>query len=193
LPISELCIPASDTGIVHGDVHGREGVCGGRGVLTEAVFKNLATGVLVPELKRTHPTKSLPVDCNRIRPRRPRVTLYIQNKSTGADKEANWPPAPNGPIDANDYLYQWDASHDYNPSAGLEKIEATLLAINAADDQRNPPETGVTDTALKRVKNGRLYLIPASTETRGHGTTGNAAFYKQQLQELLQRAPQRTM
>jgi homoserine O-acetyltransferase len=95
--------------------------------------------------------------------------------------------------DANDYLYQWDASHDYNPSAGLEKIEATLLAINAADDERNPPETGVTDTALKRVKNGRLYLIPASTETRGHGTTGNAAFYKQQLQELLQRAPQRTM
>jgi homoserine O-acetyltransferase len=95
--------------------------------------------------------------------------------------------------DANDFLYQWEASHDYNPSAGLERIEATLLAINAADDERNPPETGVTDAALKRVKNGRLYLIPASTETRGHLTTGNAAFYKQQLQELLQTAPQRTM
>jgi homoserine O-acetyltransferase len=75
----------------------------------------------------------------------------------------------------------------------MEKIEATLLAINAADDERNPPETGVTDAAIKRVKNGRLYLIPASTETRGHLTTGNAAFYKQQLQELLQTAPQRTM
>jgi homoserine O-acetyltransferase len=95
--------------------------------------------------------------------------------------------------DANDFLYQWEASHDYNPSAGLERIEATLLAINAADDERNPPETGVTDAALKRVKNGRLYLIPASSETRGHLTTGNAAFYKQQLQELLQTAPQRTM
>jgi homoserine O-acetyltransferase/O-succinyltransferase len=95
--------------------------------------------------------------------------------------------------DANDYLYQWDASHDYNPSAALERIEATLLAINAADDERNPPETGVTDAALKRVRNGKLYLIPASTETRGHLTTGNARFYSQQLQELLATAPQRTM
>jgi homoserine O-acetyltransferase len=95
--------------------------------------------------------------------------------------------------DANDFIYQWQASHDYNPSAAMERIEATLLAINAADDERNPPETGVTDTALKRVKNGRLYLIPASTETRGHLTTGNAKFYTQQLKELLQTAPQRTM
>jgi homoserine O-acetyltransferase len=95
--------------------------------------------------------------------------------------------------DANDYIYQWEASHDYDPSAAMERIEATLLAINSADDERNPPETGVTDAALKRVKNGRLYLIPASTQTRGHLTTGNAAFYKQQLQELLQTAPQRTM
>lgn len=95
--------------------------------------------------------------------------------------------------DANDFIYQWEASHDYNPSAGMERIEAMLLAINAADDERNPPETGVTDAAIKRVKNGRLYLIPASTDTRGHLTTGNAAFYKQQLQELLQMAPQRTM
>src|SRR5260370_402275 len=95
--------------------------------------------------------------------------------------------------DANDFIYQWEASHDYNPSAGLERIEATLLAINAADDERNPPETRLTDSALKRVKNGRLYLIPASTETRGHLTTGSASFYKQQLQELLQTSPERTM
>lgn len=95
--------------------------------------------------------------------------------------------------DANDFIYQWQASHDYNPSARLERIEARLLAINAADDERNPPETGVTVDAMKRVKSGKLYLIPASAETRGHLTTGNAAFYKQQLQELLQTAPQRTM
>jgi len=95
--------------------------------------------------------------------------------------------------DANDFIYQWQASHDYDPYPGLERIEATLLAINAADDERNPPETGVTDAALKRVKNGRLYLIPASTETRGHLTTGSAKFYTQQLRELLQTAPQRTM
>jgi homoserine O-acetyltransferase len=95
--------------------------------------------------------------------------------------------------DANDFIYQWDASHDFNPSPNLEKIEATTLAINAADDERNPPETGVTDAAIKRIKNGRLYLIPASTETRGHLTTGNAKFYKQQLQDLLATAPQKTM
>jgi len=97
------------------------------------------------------------------------------------------------PSDANDFIYQWDASHDYNPSAGMERIEATLLAINAADDERNPPETGVMAAAIKRIKNGRLYLIPASIETRGHLTTGNAAFYAEQLRELLQSAPQRTM
>jgi homoserine O-acetyltransferase len=95
--------------------------------------------------------------------------------------------------DANDFIYQWEASHDYNPSAELDRIEATLLAINAADDERNPPETGVTDAALKRVRNGKLYLIPASTETRGHLTTGNAKFYQQRLRELLATAPQRTM
>src|SRR6478752_9263714 len=94
--------------------------------------------------------------------------------------------------DANDYIYQWDSSHDYDPSAGMEKIEAVVLAINAADDERNPPETGVTADAVKRIKNGKVYLIPASTETRGHLTTGNAKFYAEQVKELLQTAPQKT-
>ena len=96
-------------------------------------------------------------------------------------------------MDANDFVYQFQSSHDYDPSPRLEKIEAVVLAINAADDERNPPETGVTAAALQRVKNGRLFLIPASSATRGHLTTGNAAFYQQQLRELLQTAPQRTM
>ena len=87
--------------------------------------------------------------------------------------------------DANDFIYQWQASHDYDAAGGLPRIQATLLAINAADDERNPPETGVTLEALKQVKNGRLYLIPASAETRGHGTTANAKFYKRQIEELL--------
>ena len=110
-----------------------------------------------------------------------------------ADKMVDEQLAMAIPSDANDFVYQWDASHDYNPSARMEKIEATVLAINAADDERNPPETGVTADAIKRIKNGKLYLIPASAETRGHLTTGNAAFYAEQLKELLQTAPQRTM
>ena len=95
--------------------------------------------------------------------------------------------------DANDFVYQWESSHDYDPSAGLEKIEATTLLVNAADDERNPPETGLTEAALKRIRNARLHLIPASPQTRGHGTTGAASFYAQPLRELLQTAPQRTM
>jgi len=95
--------------------------------------------------------------------------------------------------DTNDFLYQWESSRDYNPSAGLERIEASLLAINAADDERNPPETGLMDAALKRVKNGRLHLIPASTTTRGHAATGNPNHYKSQLQDFLQSAPKRAM
>ena len=95
--------------------------------------------------------------------------------------------------DANDFLWQWDSSGDYDASSGLEKIEATVLAINAADDERNPPETGLMTDALKRVKNGKLHLIPASEESSGHLTTGNAKFYQQELQKLLEAAPQRGM
>ena len=91
--------------------------------------------------------------------------------------------------DANDHLYQWDASRDYNPSPGLERIKATLLAINSADDERNPPETGLLEREIKRVKNGRIYLVPASEQTAGHGTTAQAKFWKPQLVDLLQRAP----
>ena len=87
--------------------------------------------------------------------------------------------------DANDTLYQWSSSGDYNPSPGLERIKAAVLAINAADDERNPPETGVMEAEMKRVKNGKLYLIPASADTAGHGTTGNAKWYKAQLAEAL--------
>ena len=95
--------------------------------------------------------------------------------------------------DANDFLWQWGSSADYDPAPGLEKIQAAVLAINSADDERNPPETGITTDAMKRVKNGQLYLIPASELTSGHLTTGNAKFYKQQVEELLQTAPRRAM
>jgi homoserine O-acetyltransferase len=95
--------------------------------------------------------------------------------------------------DANDFLYQFDAARDYNPAPGLERIRAAVLAINSADDERNPPETGLMEQALKRIRNARLLLIPASAETRGHGTTANAAFWKQQLQDFLNTVPQRAM
>jgi homoserine O-acetyltransferase len=93
--------------------------------------------------------------------------------------------------DANDVLYQWDSSRDYNASAGLERIQAVLLAINSADDERNPPELGLLEREIKRVKNGRVLLIPGSEETAGHGTTARAKFWKKELGEILQTAPHR--
>jgi homoserine O-acetyltransferase len=93
------------------------------------------------------------------------------------------------PGDANNHLFQWDSSRDYNPSPNLEKISAALLVINSADDERNPPETGIMDRELKRIKGARYYLVPASDSTAGHGTTAQAKFWKPQLVELLQSAP----
>ena len=123
-------------------------------------------------------------------------TLNLQKQGATnalADKVVDARLAAPMTADANDFLWQWGSSADYDASAGLEKIEATLLLINAADDERNPPETGLTDAAMKRVKNGKLYLIPASEQTAGHGTTANAKHYSKQLDELLKTAPKRTM
>lgn len=95
--------------------------------------------------------------------------------------------------DANDYMYQWDSSRDYNPSPRLENIKAAVLAINSADDERNPPETGIMERELKRLKNARLLLIPASEDTRGHGTTGMARFWAKQLPAFLESVPKGSM
>jgi len=91
--------------------------------------------------------------------------------------------------DANDYLYQWESSGDYDPTPLLPKISAKVLLINSADDERNPPETGLTEAAMKQVKDGRIHLIAASAETRGHGTTANARFYAKPLAEFLEAVP----
>lgn len=93
--------------------------------------------------------------------------------------------------DANDFLYQWESSADYDAGPQLKRIKAALLVINSADDERNPPETGLMERELKRVNGAKLYLIPASADTRGHGTTSMAKFYKAPLQELLHVAPKR--
>jgi len=87
--------------------------------------------------------------------------------------------------DANDMLYYYEASTDYNPSPDLEKIRAPLDAINSADDEVNPPELGILEREIKRVPRGRYILIPTSDETRGHGTHSRAVVWKNYLVELL--------
>src|SRR5262245_1891620 len=87
--------------------------------------------------------------------------------------------------DANDTIYQYEASTDYNPSPMLEKIQVPLFAINSADDEINPPELGILEREIKRVKRGRYILIPLSNETRGHQTYNRAVLWKNHLIELL--------
>jgi homoserine O-acetyltransferase/O-succinyltransferase len=87
--------------------------------------------------------------------------------------------------DANDLMYQLASSHDYDPSAELEKITAQVLFVNSADDFINPPDLGIAERMIKRVKRGRFLLIPASEATHGHGTHTWAVFWKKDLQQLL--------
>lgn len=87
--------------------------------------------------------------------------------------------------DANDMLYQFDASRDYNPEPKLETIQAPLLAINSADDQVNPPEMGIAEREIKRVKRGRFVLLPITDQTRGHGSHSVPALWQNYLAELL--------
>jgi homoserine O-acetyltransferase len=90
-------------------------------------------------------------------------------------------------LDANDLLYQVNASRNYNPSPLLEKIKAPAMSVNSADDFINPPELGIAEREIKKVKNGRFVLLPISDQTRGHGTHTWAAVWQQYLKELLER------
>jgi homoserine O-acetyltransferase/O-succinyltransferase len=90
--------------------------------------------------------------------------------------------------DANDVMYAWDASRDYDPSPGLGKIRAMLMAVNFADDQRNPPELGILEREIARVPQGRFVLVPAGERTRGHASLADAALWKDYLVELLARS-----
>jgi len=87
--------------------------------------------------------------------------------------------------DANDLLYQYDASREYNPAPGLEKIAAPLLAINSADDEINPHELGIMEREIKRVKRGRYVLLPISEETQGHRTHSFPLIWQNHLADLL--------
>ena len=88
-------------------------------------------------------------------------------------------------LDANDMIYQFDASRFYNPSSHLSEIKAPLFAINSADDQVNPPELGIMAEEIKKVKKGRYILLPITDETRGHGTHSIPKIWGNYLEELM--------
>jgi homoserine O-acetyltransferase len=104
-----------------------------------------------------------------------------------ADKDLDdWMKGRLASTDANDFLYQLDASRDYDPSARLGEIKVPVMYINSADDVINPPELGIAEQEIKQVKRGKFVLLPISPDTRGHGTHTLPAIWKGYLAELLQ-------
>ena len=91
-------------------------------------------------------------------------------------------------MDANDFIYQVDSSRTYDPSRDLEKITAPMTWVNSADDFINPPELGIAEAAAKQLKTTRFVLIPATLQSRGHGTHTHAALWKGELEALLKRS-----
>ncbi len=91
--------------------------------------------------------------------------------------------------DANDFLYAFEASREYDPSPGLEKITASVLAINSADDVVNPPELGLMEKLMPRVQRGRHVLIPTGPETRGHVTHSWPALWQDHLRKFMEELP----
>ena len=87
--------------------------------------------------------------------------------------------------DANDFLYQFESSRDYDPEPDLEKIRAPLFAVNSADDEVNPPELGILEREIQKVRKGRYILLPTSEKTRGHGTHSLPEVWGDYLRELL--------
>jgi len=99
------------------------------------------------------------------------IETYMKNRSAG--------------LDANDLLYQVNSSRYYDPSPKLGEIKAPVMFVNSADDFINPPQLGIAEREIRKVKNGRFVLLPESLETRGHGTHTRAVVWKQYLEELL--------
>lgn len=119
-------------------------------------------------------------------------TLAYQSKAptrAQADKLVEQRLAAPLTSDANDFIYIWGASANYNAQPELDKIKAPVLVINSEDDERNPIETGLLDNELKKIKQADVFLIPASKETSGHGTMMSARFYKDKLSGFLATNP----
>ncbi|MBZ5522766.1 MAG: alpha/beta fold hydrolase [Acidobacteriia bacterium] len=118
--------------------------------------------------------------------------LYMQKELPTREKADafldNFVATRSKTTDANDMLYYFDASRNYNPEPQLEKITAPLTAINSADDTINPPELKIIDRDIQKVKKGKFVLLPITDQTRGHGTHSLPAIWQEHLGELLQRS-----
>src|SRR6202162_6686399 len=117
-----------------------------------------------------------------------------QQKLAGVEQVDSWLESiakfcRSGQIDANDLVHRLEASADYDPAPDLEKIQASVLAINFADDQLNPPELGILDRAKQRVRNGQFVPVPASDMSQGHMTLRKAFIYAPFVADFLAKLP----
>ena len=119
---------------------------------------------------------SVPLQWQRQFPTAEAADKYLADQIAGRTRNA----------DANDMIYYFRASEDYDPSPHLEKIVAPLLAINSADDFVNPPELPLMSAAMQRLKHGRFVLIPSSDRTRGHGSHSVPALWSEELVKFLE-------
>ena len=87
--------------------------------------------------------------------------------------------------DANDFMYQYDASRNYDASKDLGKITAKVLLINPQEDFWNPAELGIAEREIKKVKNGKFVLLPFGEQSRGHYTFFQAAFWQKYFADFL--------
>ncbi len=118
---------------------------------------------------------SSPLQLQKNAPTRQQAEHYIDNSLARTD-------AGN---DANDMIFYFNASRNYDPSPNLERITVPVLWINSADDYINPPELGIAEKMVKRMPNARFILLPISDATRGHGTHTVAAVWKDYLAEFM--------
>jgi homoserine O-acetyltransferase len=120
------------------------------------------------------------------------AALPLQSQAPSRDAAdrfaSEWMAKRLASTDANDFLYAFEASRDYDPSAGLERIEAAVTAVNSADDEVNPAELGILEREIRRVRRGKAVVLPIGPQTRGHGTHTNAAAWKEHLADLLERS-----
>jgi homoserine O-acetyltransferase len=121
---------------------------------------------------------SAPLQMQKEAPTREKADAYLEKSIAQAMKNT----------DANDMLYRYEASRNYNPEPQLEKITAPLTAINSADDQINPPELRILEKDIERVKQGKFVLLPITDQTRGHSTHSLPAIWGNHLAELLERS-----
>ena len=124
---------------------------------------------------------SVPLQWQKLAPTRDAADKFF-DQTVGQRMAAN---------DANDMLYQFEASRDYNPEPDLEKIQCALVTVNSADDQVNPPELGILEAQIQRVKKGRAVIIPISDKTRGHSTHSYPAVWGAELERLLKESEPR--